>query len=33
MAGQIAGMIKEEQTCAEMIQEIMTQAEALLTKK
>jgi enoyl-[acyl-carrier protein] reductase II len=30
MAGQIAGMIKEEMTCAEMIQEIMEQAERLL---
>ncbi len=30
MAGQIAGMIKEEKTCAEMIQEIMKQAESLL---
>ena len=33
MAGQIAGMIKAEQTCAEMIEEIMTQAEALLNRK
>lgn len=30
MAGQIAGLVKKEQTCAEMIQEIMSQAEALL---
>lgn len=30
MAGQIAGMIKKEQTCAEIIQEIMTEAEKLL---
>ena len=30
MAGQIAGMIKEEQTCAEMIQEMMDQAKGLL---
>lgn len=30
MAGQIAGLIKEEQTCAEMIQEIMSQAQELL---
>lgn len=30
MAGQIAGMIKKEQTCKEMIMEIMEQAEALL---
>lgn len=30
MAGQIAGMVKKEQTCAEMIQEIMAQAKELL---
>lgn len=30
MAGQIAGLVKKEQTCAEMIQEMMEQAEALL---
>lgn len=30
MAGQIAGMIKEEQTCAGMIQEMMDQAKRLL---
>lgn len=30
MAGQIAGLVKREQTCAEMIQEIMAQAEKLL---
>ena len=30
MAGQIAGLVKEEQTCAEMIQDIMTQAADLL---
>ena len=30
MAGQIAGLVKQEQTCAEMIQEIMEQAEKLL---
>lgn len=30
MAGQIAGLVKKEQTCAEMIQEIMMQAEELL---
>ena len=29
MAGQIAGLVKKEQTCAEMIQEIMAQAEEL----
>lgn len=33
MAGQIAGMIKKEQTCKEMIEEIMSQAEALLGRK
>ncbi|HJC47967.1 MAG TPA: enoyl-[acyl-carrier-protein] reductase FabK [Candidatus Lachnoclostridium pullistercoris] len=30
MAGQIAGMINKEQTCKEMIDEMMAQAEALL---
>lgn len=30
MAGQIAGMIKDEQSCAEIIQGIMSQAEVLL---
>lgn len=30
MAGQIAGLIKEENTCREIIQEIMREAEALL---
>jgi len=30
MAGQIAGMVNKEQTCAEMMQEIMGQAEKLL---
>lgn len=30
MAGQIAGMIRKEQTCKEMIEEIMTEAKALL---
>lgn len=30
MAGQIAGLVSREQTCAEMIQEIMGQAEKLL---
>ena len=30
MAGQIAGLVKKEQTCAEIIQEIMTQGEKLL---
>lgn len=30
MAGQIAGMIRKEQTCAEIVQEIISEAEALL---
>ena len=30
MAGQIAGMVNKEQTCREMIEEIMVQAERLL---
>ena len=30
MAGQIAGMVKKEQTCKEMIEEMMGQAEKLL---
>lgn len=30
MAGQIAGMVNKEQTCREMIEEIMQEAEALL---
>jgi enoyl-[acyl-carrier protein] reductase II len=30
MAGQIAGMVSKEQTCSEMIQEIMQEAEKLL---
>ena len=30
MAGQIAGMVKEEKTCAEIIEEIMQQAHTLL---
>lgn len=33
MAGQIAGMVNKEQTCLEMIQEIMAQAEKLLAGK
>lgn len=33
MAGQIAGMVSKEQTCAEMIAEIMEQAEVLLKLK
>ncbi len=32
MAGQIAGLVSKEQTCEEMIQEIMTEAKALLHK-
>ena len=32
MAGQIAGLIDKEQTCQEMIEEIMMQAKALLNK-
>lgn len=32
MAGQIAGLINKEQTCKEMIEEIMTEAETLLHK-
>ena len=30
MAGQIAGLISKEQTCKEMIEEMMSQAEKLL---
>lgn len=33
MAGQIAGLVREEQTCREMILEMMGQAEALLGTK
>ena len=32
MAGQIAGLVKREQTCREMIEEMMEQAEALLKR-
>lgn len=32
MAGQIAGLIKEEQSCKEIVQDIMGQAKALLQK-
>lgn len=32
MAGQIAGLIKKEQSCKEMIEEIMSEAEALLKR-
>ena len=30
MAGQIAGMVKKEQTCADIVREIISEAEALL---
>ena len=30
MSGQIAGMVKKEQTCKEMIEEMMDQTEKLL---
>lgn len=33
MAGQIAGLVSREQTCKEMIDEMMTQAETLLGRK
>lgn len=33
MAGQIAGLVKKEQSCAEMIQEIMEQGETLLGRR
>lgn len=33
MAGQIAGLVKREQTCKEMIEEIMQEVEALLGRK
>lgn len=32
MAGQIAGLVKKEQSCAEMVTEIMREAEALLNR-
>ena len=32
MAGQIAGMIKKEQTCKEMIEELMSETTELLQK-
>ena len=32
MAGQIAGLISKEQTCKEMIEEMMGQAEKLLDR-
>lgn len=33
MAGQIAGLVTKEQTCSEIIEEIMSEASSLLTKK
>ena len=33
MAGQIAGLVKKEQTCREMIEEMMQEAEELLNRK
>ena len=33
MAGQVAGMVKKEQTCREIIEEIMAEAEKLLCQK
>ena len=33
MAGQIAGLVQKEQTCKEMIEEMMAQAETLLGRK
>lgn len=33
MAGQIAGLVSKEQTCKEMIEEIVTQAESLLGQR
>ena len=33
MAGQIAGLVHKEQTCEEMIREIMEQAQALLGRR
>lgn len=33
MAGQIAGLVKKEQSCSEIIQEIMSEAKVLLMKK
>ena len=33
MAGQIAGLVQKEQTCKEMIEEMMSQAEELLGRK
>jgi enoyl-[acyl-carrier protein] reductase II len=33
MAGQIAGLVKSEESCADIINEIMTGAETLLQRK
>ena len=33
MAGQIAGLVKSEDTCAQIIEEIVSGAEQLLNKK
>jgi len=33
MAGQIAGLVGKEQTCKEMIEEMMQEAETLLNRK
>jgi enoyl-[acyl-carrier protein] reductase II len=33
MAGQIAGLVKKEQSCSEIIQELMQEADALLGKE
>ena len=32
MAGQSAGLVKKEQTCAEIIEELMSEADALLKR-
>jgi enoyl-[acyl-carrier protein] reductase II len=32
MSGQIAGMVNREQTCQEIVEEIMNEAEQLLIK-
>lgn len=33
MAGQISGLVKKEQTCSEMLEEIMAEADSLLNKR
>ena len=33
MAGQIAGLVKKEQSCREIIQEIMAEAKVLLNRE